>query len=142
MELWEKSVKAGAAILGALAGLFGEWNALLTVLCVSMLLDYASGLIVAFCGKSPKTENGLPSSKIGFIGLSRKGFILIMVLLATLLDRALGTEAMIFQSATACYYVANEGISILENAGLIGLPVPKVIERALGKLKEPGEKEA
>ena len=140
MEFWQKLVKLCAATLGALAGLFGEWNLLLTVLAAAMTLDYVSGLIVAFCGKSPKSENGLPSSKIGFIGLSRKGFIVIMVLLATLLDRAVGAESMVFQSATTCYYIANEGISILENAGLIGLPVPQVIRRALDKLqaeKEP-----
>lgn len=139
MEFWEKLVKGGALLLGALAGIFGEWNVLLTVLAASMLLDYVSGLIVAFCGKSRKTENGLPSSKIGFIGLSRKGFIIIMVLLSTLLDRALGSESMVFQTAASCYYVANEGISIMENAGLIGLPVPKVIRRALDKLQEDQE---
>ena len=79
-----------------------------------MGIDYASGLIVAACGRSPKTEAGGLSSKAGFVGLARKGFIMLIVLLATLLDRAVGNQAMVFQSAATCYYIANEGLSILE----------------------------
>ena len=65
--------------------------------------------MVAASGKSPKTENGGISSKVGFQGLMKKGFIIIIVLAATFLDRALGTDKMIFQLAAAGYYIANEG---------------------------------
>lgn len=140
-EVWSKIVKASAVIAGAIAGFFGEWNVLLTVLAVAMVLDYVSGIIVAACGKSLKTEGGHLDSKVGFIGLAKKGFILIIVLVATLLDKALGTDAMVFQTAAACYYIANEGISILENAGLIGLPVPGTIKKALEQLREKGDNE-
>lgn len=135
-ELWEKAVKLGATILGGIAGMLGEWNVLLTVLAVAMALDYLSGLIVAACGKSLKTESGHIDSKVGFMGLARKAFIIIVVLLATLLDKALGADAMVFQTASVCYYIANEGISIIENAGLIGLPVPDAIQQALDQLRE------
>ncbi|MDL2207038.1 phage holin family protein, partial [Eubacteriales bacterium OttesenSCG-928-N13] len=81
-------------------------------------------------------EGGGLDSKTGFIGLAKKGFIVIIVLLATMLDRALGTDAMVFQMATTCYYIANEGISILENAGLMGLPVPEAVHRALEQMRE------
>lgn len=138
-EVWDKIVRTLAAVAGALAGIFGGWSMLLTVLAAAMVLDYISGLIVAATGKSPKTESGHIDSKVGFAGLAKKGFIMIIVLVATLLDKALGTEAMIFQTAATCYYIANEGISIMENAGLIGLPVPGVVKKALEQLKEKGE---
>ena len=125
MSMWDKIVKYLAAVGGCIAGFLGEWNAMLTVLACMMALDYISGVMVAVSGKSPKTDNGGISSKVGFQGLMKKGFIIIIVLAATFLDRALGTDKMIFQLAAAGYYIANEGISILENAGLLGVPFPK-----------------
>lgn len=139
--MWDKIIKALATVGGAIAGFFGEWNAVLTVLLVAMAVDYVSGLIVAAAGKSPKTESGGLNSKVGFVGLAKKGMILLVVLTATLLDRAVGNATSVFQMATACFYVANEGVSILENAAIIGLPVPGVIKRALDDLKDKGEKD-
>ena len=136
MEVWDKIIKIGAAIVGGIAGILGEWNVLLTVLAVAMALDYVSGIIVAASGKSLKTEGGHLDSKVGFIGLAKKAFIVIVILMATLLDRALGTDAMVFQMACTCYYIANEGISIVENAGLMGLPVPSAVKHALEQMKE------
>ncbi len=134
--MWEKVIKGCSLAAGAAAGIFGEWTMLLTVLVIAMSLDYLSGVIVAAAGRSLKSEGGGLDSKAGFVGLAKKGFIVIMVLLATLLDRALGTDAMVFQTATVCYYIANEGISVVENAGLMGLPVPGVIKRALEQMRE------
>ena len=94
---------------------------------------------VAFAGKSPKTEGGGWLSSEGFKGLLRKGAIVAMVLLGTLLDRAIGTDGMVFQTATACYYIANEGLSVLENVALIGVPVPEVIKRALEAMRSKGD---
>ena len=136
MEIWNKAVKALATIGGAIAGIFGEWSMLMTVLATAMVLDYISGVLVAAFGKSLKTEGGHLDSKVGFVGLAKKALIIMIVLLATLLDKALGTNAMVFQTATVCYYIANEGISVVENAGLMGLPVPDVVKRALEQMKE------
>lgn len=137
---WDKILKIIAGVAGAIAGLFGEWTTMLTILVVVMALDYISGWIVAWCGKSPKTENGGLSSKIGFIGIAKKGFIMLLVLLATLLDRAIGNDTYIFQSSLVLYYIANEGLSILENAALLGVKFPKKLQRALETIRETEDK--
>ena len=138
---WDKIVKVLAAAAGAVLGLFGEWTQMHTILVVIMATDYVSGWIVAATGRSPKTEGGGLSSKIGFIGLAKKGFIMAIVLIATMLDRALGNTAMVFQGATLCYYIANEGLSVLENAGLLGVPYPPRIKAALESLKTKDEED-
>lgn len=140
--MWDKITKAISVVLGALAGLLGGWNVLLTVLAWFMCIDYLTGLICAWRGKSPKSEGGGVSSKVGFDGLARKGIIILMVLVATLLDRAIGTDNAIFQTATAGYYIANEGISILENSAIMGVPYPKIILNALETLQKKGDGEA
>lgn len=137
--MWDKIFKGACTVAGAIAGIFGEWNALLTILAVCMVLDYISGLIVAALGKSSKTEGGGIDSKAGFIGLAKKALIMLIVLLATVLDKALGTDRMVFQTAAACYYIANEGISITENAGKIGVPVPSALKRALEQLRDKND---
>ena len=133
---WDKILKVLAAVAGAICGLFGEWNTMLTILVVAMTTDYISGWIVAWCGKSPKTENGGLSSKIGFIGIAKKAFIMILVLLATLLDRVIGGDTAVFQSSLVLYYIANEGLSILENAALMGVVFPKKMQRALEAMRD------
>ena len=133
---WDKVLKILAAVAGAICGLFGEWNTMLTILVVAMTTDYISGWIVAWCGKSPKTENGGLSSKIGFIGIAKKAFIMILVLLATLLDRVIGGDTAVFQSSLVLYYIANEGLSILENAALLGVRFPAKLKKALETMRE------
>lgn len=138
--MWDKTVKVLCAAAGAIAGVFGAWTTLLTILLVAMVMDYISGLIVAAAGRSLKTEAGGLSSNVGFIGLAKKGFIMLVVLVATLLDRAIGNTTMIFQTAATCYYIANECLSVLENAVLIGLPVPAVVKNALEEMREKNDK--
>ena len=133
---WDKILKALAAVAGAICGLFGEWTTMLTILVVVMAIDYISGVLVAACGKSPKTEAGGLSSKVGFIGIAKKGFIMLLVLLATMLDKAIGNETMVFQTSLVFYYIANEGLSVLENAALMGLPFPEKLKKALETLRE------
>ena len=133
---WDKVVKALAAAAGAIAGLFGEWNTMLTILVVMMTVDYVSGWIVALCGKSPKTEGGGLSSKVGFVGLAKKGFIMLLVLVATMLDRAIGGGSSVFQSSLVLYYIANEGLSVLENAALMGVKFPAKLQRALEAMRD------
>ena len=137
--MWEKMTKIAAALAGAAAGLLGEWNVLLTVLAWMMGIDYLTGLICAWRGRSPKTEGGGVSSKAGFDGLARKSLIIMIVLMATLLDRAIGSGQALFQTAAAGYYIANEGISILENSALMGVPYPKAIVEALEGLRDGGD---
>ena len=134
--MWEKGIKLLAAGIGVIAGFFGEWTAALTILVVMMAVDYLTGLLLAVTGRSPKTEGGGLSSKVGFIGLAKKGFIMLIVLIATLLDKAIGNTAMIFQTATVFYYIANEGLSILENADLMNVPFPAFIRQRLETLRE------
>lgn len=136
---WDKVLKIIAGVAGAIAGLFGEWTTMLTILVVVMATDYISGCIVAACGKSPKSENGGLSSKVGFVGIAKKAFIMILILLATMLDRAVGNGTMVFQSSLVLYYIANEGLSILENAALLGVRFPEKLKKALETLREQEE---
>lgn len=133
--MWDKIAKGLCAAGGAVLGWFGGWNTMLTILSTVMIIDYVTGLIVAACGRSPKTDGGGLSSKVGFIGLAKKGLIFIIVLLATLLDKSTGSGKFVFQSAAALYYIGNEGLSILENAALMGVPFPMRIKSMLEELK-------
>ena len=119
-----------------IAGFFGEWTAALTILVVMMGADYLTGVLLAISGRSPKTAGGGLSSKVGFIGLAKKGFIMLIVLIATMLDKAIGNTAMVFQTATVFYYIANEGLSILENADLMEVPFPAFIRQRLETMRE------
>ena len=137
---WDKITKAIFAAAGAVAGLFGEWNTMLTIFVAMMALDYITGLIVAACGRSPKTEGGRLSSKAGFVGICRKAVMMLLVLVATLLDKSLGNETMVFQSSLVFYYIANEGLSILENAAILGVKFPSKLQKALEAMQEREDK--
>ena len=136
--MWNRALKIISAAAGAVAGCFGEWSAALTVLVWVMGIDYLTGVMAAAAGRSDKTEHGGLSSKAGFIGLARKGIIMLIVLLATLLDRTLNNGTMVFQTAATCYYIANEGLSILENAARLEVPFPEGIKRALESMRDEG----
>lgn len=134
-QIWKQVVKVLAACGGAIAGALGGWDATLKVLMVMMAADYLSGIVVAVMGHSQKTEYGGLSSKVGFIGLAKKGLMLMVVLIATLLDAAMGMA--ICRDAACWFYIANEGLSILENLNLAGVPFPAKLEELLGhKLEE------
>ena len=138
--MWDKIIKGICAVIGVIAGLYGEWTAALSILAIMMGVDYITGVLVAITGRSPKTDGGGLSSKIGFVGLAKKGFIMLIVLVATQLDRAIGNTAMVFQTATVFYYIANEGLSILENAEAIGVPFPAFIKQRLETMRESKDK--
>ena len=139
-QVWKNIVKAAAAAGGAIAGAMGGWDATLRVLLVMMVVDYISGMMVAVMGKSPKTEYGGLSSKVGFVGLAKKGLMLLVVLVATMLDEAMGMA--IFRDAACWFYIANEGLSLLENLSLVGVPFPEKIKALLGhKLNESNKQE-
>jgi len=130
---WEDFTKGFAVVCGAIAGFFGGWNELLTMFCYMMVLDYVTGLIVAVRGKSPKSECGGLSSRAGLDGLFRKVFMLIMVAVANTVDQVTG--ANIFRTAIVCFFIANEGISIAENAQLMGVKIPAALLKALDFMK-------
>lgn len=138
--MWDKIIKGICAVIGVIAGLYGEWTTALSILAIMMGVDYITGVLVAISGKSPKTDGGGLSSKIGFVGIAKKGFIMLIVLVATQLDRAIGNTAMVFQTATTFYYIANEGLSILENAEAIGVPFPAFIRERLESMRESKDK--
>lgn len=127
----------GAAIGAAFAG--WSWTPLHSILVIFMIVDYLTGVMVAALGLSPKSETGHLSSKVGFTGLAKKAFIVLFVLLGAALDTALG--ATVFQSMIICMYIANEGLSIIENASLLGVPIPKALQDALEIMRQKGEGE-
>lgn len=136
---WDRIVKGAAAVCGAVAGYFGGIDTALTVLMAFMAIDYATGVVAAWLGKSAKTANGCLDSKVGFAGLAKKGLMLLMVLVAAMLDRALGTEAAVFRSLMIWFYIANEGLSILENLTLSGVPFPQRVRDALEQLRREND---
>lgn len=125
----------------AIASLFGGWDAGLATLLIFMCLDYISGLIVAgVFHNSTKTDTGTLESRAGWKGLCRKCMTLIFVLVAYRLDLVIGTSY--FRDAVIIAFVANETISLVENAGLMGVPLPKVITKAIDVLQKKSESEA
>lgn len=122
-------------IIGAwVANLFGGWTAAMTTLGILMLADYITGMVIAgVFHKSPKTETGSLNSNVGFIGLAKKCMILVFVLVAHRIDLAMGTTYL--RDAVCIAYIANETISLIENAGIMGVPIPKALQNAIEVLK-------
>ena len=115
------------------AKLFGGWDSALVTLVIFMIIDYISGLIVAgVFHKSMKSENGALDSKAGWKGLCKKGMTLAFVLVGYRVDLALGLNFI--RNTVIIGFMANELISIVENAGLMGIPLPAVIQNAIDVL--------
>lgn len=108
----------------------------LTILLAVMTADYISGIIVALMGKSDKSENGGLNSFIGWRGILKKGMMLLVVLVAATLDRVAGDEASMFRDMVCWFYIANECLSILENATRAGIPWPETIRNVLLNLRK------
>ncbi len=126
-------------VLGSVfSGFFGGWSAGMTTLVIFMAIDYLSGVVVACVfHASTKSASGAFESRAGWKGLVKKCFTLLFVLIAHRLDIAIMETAGI--DAAACYirdavvigFMINELFSIIENAGLMGIPMPRVINRAI-----------
>lgn len=126
------------AIGGVIASLFGGWDAGLATLVMFMAIDYVSGLVVAgVFHNSKKTTSGALESKAGWKGLCRKGMSLLFVLIAYRLDLAIGSNYI--RDAVIIGFIVNETISIVENAGLMGVPLPEVINKAIDILTSKSE---
>jgi toxin secretion/phage lysis holin len=120
---------------GFIASFFGGWDAALTTLILFMGIDYLTGLIVAgVFHNSGKTENGSLESRAGWKGLCRKGVTLLIVLIGCRLDLIMETNFI--RDGVVIAFIANETISIIENAGLMGIPIPSAITNAIEVLKK------
>ena len=135
----KQSILTVIGAVGAfIANLFGGWDAGLTTLVIFMVIDYLTGFIVAgIFHKSKKTENGALSSKAGLQGIAKKVMMLLMVLVAVRLDILTGTDYI--RDAVIIALCGNELISIIENAGLMGVPIPRKLKEAIEVLSRKGE---
>ena len=119
---------AGVATVGTIiSSWLGGWDVLLQALVALMVIDYITGIVNAVFEKKLNSE-------VGFKGISKKVFILLLIGMAVLLDHAMGSE--IVRSFTMLFYISNEGISILENASKLGVPFPDKLKDVLEQLKD------
>ena len=127
----KQAIFAAAGAVGSfIAGLLGGWDASILTLCVFMVIDYVTGFIVAAVfRKSKKSETGGLKSHEGWKGLCKKGMILLLVVVANLLDKQIGANYT--RDAVCIFFIVNEGVSILENAGLMGVPIPQWLKKSL-----------
>lgn len=123
-----------ATIGTGLTWLFGTWDTALMVLIAFMSLDYCTGLLRGYINKEL-------SSDVGLKGIARKAVIFVVLIVAVLLDRLLNTGNWVFRTLVCYFYIANEGISLLENCAGLGLPIPEKLADALAQLKEGEKKE-
>lgn len=124
-----------AGVVGAAAAwAFGSWDAAMAALIVCMSVDYISGSLVALVfHKSNKSETGAYNSAYGLKGLCKKGLMLLFVLVAVQVDRVLGSAYV--RDAVCIGFSANEVLSIIENLGLAGIPMPQAVVKALEQLQ-------
>lgn len=123
------------AVGAFITNLLGGWTEDMITLIILMAIDFIMGLIIAaIFKKSPKSESGTINSKSCFIGICKKCVTFLFVLIAYRLDITLGTNYI--KTATVIAFIANELISIIENAGIIGIPLPEVIVKAVELLKK------
>lgn len=132
---WDDIIRSIFTALGAVGGfLFGEITGLFWAVIAMMAIDYITGVVVAVLNKQL-------SSEVGFRGLVKKLFIIVLMAVAHVIDaEVIGTGAGLM-TAVQLFFLANEGISILENSAALGLPVPKKLRDVLEQLKSENDKE-
>lgn len=131
------AVLAGAGAL--LAALFGGWDGDMVTLCVFILIDYLTGLVLAgVFRRSKHTESGALDSRAGLRGLCRKAGMMLVVIVAVRLDMACGLDGVL-RSGTVYALIANEALSITENLGLMGVPLPRGLYSAIERLRGRGD---
>ncbi|MEK3735527.1 phage holin family protein [Paenibacillus sp. FSL M8-0334] len=130
----ENVIKGIIAVGGAAASfLFGGWSPLLNILLAFVVIDYVSGVAAA-------AQEGTLSSRIGGWGIAKKVAIFAIVAVAHLVDTALG-DAHLFRDAAIFFYLSNELLSLIENAGRLGAPIPPGLQKAVAVLKGKGEEQ-
>lgn len=133
--MWMNDERVGlcfAGIGGALGVVLGGFDGFLYALVLFCVVDYATGIVVAI-------EKKTLSSEIGFRGIAKKCMIFILVAIANVVDTKVIGTAAVLRTAVIFFYLSNEGISILENAGAMGLPIPKKLREVLLQLEDEGE---
>ena len=128
-------LKGSIAILGTIfTWLFGAWDTAIRILILFMVLDYITGVLRGYINREL-------SSDVGLKGIARKTIILIVLIVAVALDRLMNTGNWIFRTLVCYFYIANEGISLIENCGALGVPIPYKLKNALIQLKDGEKKE-
>ena len=131
--MFEKGIQfVSAVICGILSYMYGEFDGMLKALVFCMAIDYITGLIVAY-------KNRELSSKIGFLGLAKKFVMLLIVALGHIIDVEIFSNAMFMKSAVCGFYIANEGLSILENTAAVGVKYPEKLLKALKQVNSDTE---
>lgn len=113
--------------------IFGTWDIAIAILIIFMVLDYLTGVIVAY-------QNRTLNSEVGFKGLIKKCMILVILIVAVMLDRLLNTGTWVFRTLVCYFYIANEGISLLENISNLGVKIPGKLKDALEQLNKEDER--
>lgn len=133
MNIREFSFNSIIAAVGTLFSVWlGGWDAILRALVLFMILDYLTGLLGAIKSKSVNSE-------VMFWGGVRKGIILAVVAVAVMLDEMVGNTEPIFRTLSIYFYLAREGVSVTENLGILGIPLPPAVTKVLAQLQEKGE---
>lgn len=129
-----ESIRYISAGIGAVISfVFGGWHTLLSILLAFVILDYVSGFIAAGI-------KGKLNSEVGMKGIAKKVAVFFVVAVAHMMDVALGYDGHVLRDATIFFFLTNEALSILENVGRIGVPIPRVLQKAIDILNEKGEK--
>lgn len=132
--------KIAAAAAGAVISFFTGIPVIMWVLIAMMTLDYVTGLMTGMMGVSSKTEGGKLSSRAAFDGLMRKIMIFLVVILSVLVDLAVqygsGVTFNAVTGMTCMWFIASEGVSVLENAAELGVPIPGILRKALEVLQD------
>ena len=133
-EFWNVIQMVFTGIGGWLGYFLGGYDGLLYALIVFMVVDYITGVMCAINDKKL-------SSSVGFKGICRKVLILMLVGIANLLDVTIIGTGAVLRTAVIFFYLSNEGVSLLENAGHLGLPIPEKLKEILAQLHDRAEKE-
>ena len=133
-EIWNWTQAAIAAAGGGLGYFLGGWDGFLYALLAFVVIDYITGLMCAILDKKL-------SSEVGFRGIFKKVLIFSLVAIGNIVDQSVNGEGSVIRTAVIFFYLSNEGVSILENAAHIGLPVPQKLKDILEQLHNRTDKE-
>lgn len=134
MERAAALISAGAV----LAAIFGGWDGSMVTLCVFILIDYLAGIVLAAVFRRSKhTATGALDSRAGLMGLFRKAGMMLVVIVAVRLDMLCGLDGVL-RAGTIYALIANEALSIIENLGLMGVPLPDALYSAIERLRGKG----
>lgn len=135
MKKMEKFFDSCVAVIATcITYLLGGWDIALIVLVTFMALDYLTGVTYAYI-------NNKLNSEVGFKGLLKKCMIIVVIIAAVLLDKMLNTDAWVFRTLVCYFYIANEGISLLENISNLGVPIPNKLKLALEQLNKDDDQD-